>query len=151
MKKHPTLSAKTQATKMFRVYATDVLFQDVEATSAEEAYQMADEKQLFESCGGGLQLDPAVKDVDADEFIRVGDATSHCKTCRSEIVVTINDSNFNDGECGGCEYQRYKSQPELLEALEAYVDYDDVPRGKEYEAIRLAARDAITEAYGKAA
>lgn len=32
----------------------------------------------------------------------------HCKTCGSEIVETINDSNFREGECGPCEYQRYK-------------------------------------------
>jgi hypothetical protein len=34
-----------------------------------------------------------------------------CKTCGSEIVETVNDSNFNDGECGPCEYERYKSRP----------------------------------------
>jgi len=36
-----------------------------------------------------------------------------------------------------------KAAPDLLAALEAYVDYDDEPRGRLYEDIRLAARDAI--------
>ena len=40
-----------------------------------------------------------------------------CTTCGSEIVETINDSNFNEGECGPCEYARYKLQPELYSVL----------------------------------
>ena len=45
-----------------------------------------------------------------------GNPIGHCKTCGSEIVETVNDSQFGDGECNGCEYERYKSQPALLEA-----------------------------------
>jgi hypothetical protein len=41
---------------------------------------------------------------------------AHCTTCGSEIVATVNDGAFRDGECGGCEYQRYATQPKLLEA-----------------------------------
>lgn len=104
----------SSATREFRVYATDTLYQDVEATSAEEAYRIADEDPHFETCGGCLQLDAAVKDLETDEFIRVVAAASHCKTCGSEIVETINDSHFDDGECGACEYRRYRSQSELL-------------------------------------
>jgi len=115
------IKKKSPATREFRVYATDVLYQDVEATSAEEALRIADEDPCFESCGSGLQLDHAVKDLNTDEFIRVGDAASHCKTCGSEIVVTMNDSNFNEGECGSCEYQRYTSQPSLLELAQAFL------------------------------
>jgi hypothetical protein len=41
---------------------------------------------------------------------------AHCTTCGSEIVATVNDGAFRYGECGGCEYQRYTTQPKLLEA-----------------------------------
>jgi len=44
-------------------------------------------------------------------------SSAMCRTCGSEIVETINDSNFHDGECGPCEYQRYTSQSDLLIAL----------------------------------
>lgn len=44
-----------------------------------------------------------------------------CKTCGSEIVESVNDSAFRDGECGRCEYKRYRSQPELLAACRAMV------------------------------
>ncbi len=43
-----------------------------------------------------------------------------CKTCGSEIVETVNDSNFSDGECGPCEYRRYRTQPELLTLVQAF-------------------------------
>lgn len=33
----------------------------------------------------------------------------NCKTCGSEIVKDINGSNFNEGDCGPCEYERYRS------------------------------------------
>lgn len=48
-------------------------------------------------------------------------SSANCKTCGSEIVETINDSNFNEGECGPCEYQRYRSQPELVKKLHELV------------------------------
>lgn len=47
-----------------------------------------------------------------------GKTTGHCRTCGSEIVATVNDSLFRNGECDGCEYQRYKTQAGLLEALD---------------------------------
>jgi hypothetical protein len=37
-----------------------------------------------------------------------------CKRCHCEIVESINDSLFGEGECGACEYLRYRTQPELL-------------------------------------
>jgi len=46
----------------------------------------------------------------------------HCKTCGSAIVATINDSVFGDGECNGCEYRRYKLQPEFAEALDRLLE-----------------------------
>jgi hypothetical protein len=45
-----------------------------------------------------------------------------CKTCDSEIVETVNDSQFGDGECNACEYLRYKTQPALAEALDALLE-----------------------------
>jgi hypothetical protein len=45
-----------------------------------------------------------------------------CKTSGSEIVETVNDSLFGDGECDGCEYRRYKTQPQLLEALDCLLE-----------------------------
>lgn len=47
------------------------------------------------------------QDRETDQPTPIGRAI-HCKTCASEIVETINDSNFREGECGPCEYQRYK-------------------------------------------
>ncbi len=35
-----------------------------------------------------------------------------CKTCGSEIVETVNGSTFRDGECGMCEYTRYRTPAE---------------------------------------
>jgi hypothetical protein len=43
-----------------------------------------------------------------------------CRTCGSEIVETVNDSLFREGECDGCEYQRYCSQPELLRLARSF-------------------------------
>lgn len=49
-------------------------------------------------------------------------SATECKTCGSEIVPTVNDSLFGEGECLGCEYRRYHSQPALLEALDYLLD-----------------------------
>jgi hypothetical protein len=43
-----------------------------------------------------------------------------CKACGSEIVATVNDSNFNDGDCGPCEYRRYRTQPEVLTLVQTF-------------------------------
>ena len=104
------------------MYATQVMYQYVEAASAEEAHRIAKDDPCFEPCDSGdsIRIDPDVKNVETDEFIRVGASAPHCKTCGSEIIETINDSNFNEDECGPCEYQRYKSQPELLELVQAF-------------------------------
>ncbi len=58
-----------------------------------------------------------------------------CKTCGSEIVETVNDGIFREGECDACEYQRYQSQPDLLDAaylaLEEIQQWDQVMGGSE--------------------
>lgn len=47
-----------------------------------------------------------------------GHPLAHCRTCGSEIVETVNDGVFRDGECDACEYQRYRTHPGLLDALD---------------------------------
>lgn len=80
----------------------------------------------------------------------------YCKTCGCEIVETINDSNFRDGECNACEYQRYCSQPDLLEALEYLLQQTvdmDLSHGIGLTEGEQEARDkaiaAISKATGK--
>jgi len=67
-----TKKKKSPAKKDFCVYATESLYQHVEATSAEEAYRIA-EKDWFEPCGD-LEFEPDVQDLETHEFIRVGEA-----------------------------------------------------------------------------
>lgn len=55
-------------------------------------------------------------------YMSKGKPISVCRTCGSEIVETVNDSLFRDGECDACEYQRYKSQPAILEALDLLLE-----------------------------
>ncbi len=100
------------------------VYQDVSASSPEQAYRIArkhpeDWQFCFEHEANGYRLSDDVQDVAAGEFLRVGPAPRHCKTCDSEIVETVNDSLFRDGECNGCEYERYASQPKLLRACAA--------------------------------
>jgi hypothetical protein len=46
----------------------------------------------------------------------------NCKTCGSEINDSINGSNFHEGECGLCEYRRYRSAPDVLRACTQLVE-----------------------------
>jgi len=85
-----------------------------------------------------------------------GKPNGYCITCRCEIVETVNDSVFGDGECNSCEYERYKSQPHLLDAcylaLEEIEQWDQVMGGSEdprtQEALD-ALRAATAKAHGK--
>ena len=45
-----------------------------------------------------------------------------CRTCKSEIVQTVNDGVFRYGECDACERLRYESQAALLEACYAALE-----------------------------
>lgn len=60
-----------------------------------------------------------------------GKTTGVCKTCESEMTATVNDSHFGDGECGGCEYERYRNHADLLATViiirnwTESLDYDD--------------------------
>ncbi len=57
--------------------------------------------------------------------------TGVCETCGSEIEATLNMSFFGDGECGGCESQRYRRHADLLATVITIrnwtesLDYDD--------------------------
>lgn len=101
----------------------DRVYQTVDAESPKQAFEIAKERsECWERCGehtyNGYRLSNEVQDIDTGEFFPVC-ATKHCRTCGSEIVETINESNFRDGECGPCEYERYKTQPMLMAASQA--------------------------------
>lgn len=148
---------------MFRVFAEDVqpVFQDVEAASVKEAYALASDspdnwQQYDEHDSHGITLSGEVEDLATDECFRV-DGPTHCRTCSDEMADTINESKFGDGECGPCEYRRYCSQPDLLDACylaqEEIEQWDetmggsDDPRTKEaLDALQSATR----KAHGKA-
>ncbi len=117
----------TPATREYCVWAdcNRRVYQKVAASSPEEAFRIAREHPegwqfCFEHEDNGYRLSDEVQDTASGEFIRVGARARHCKTCGSEIVETVNDSLFRDGECNGCEYERYRSQPELRELVQAY-------------------------------
>lgn len=82
-----------------------------------------------------------------------GKSLGHCKTCESEIVETVNDSVFGDGECNECEYQRYRSQPDLLEALDYLLDQSldqDLAYGIKFTEGEQQARKMALKAFAKA-
>src|SRR6185312_8494803 len=96
--------------------------QHVEAESPMQAWAIAKEEGAWDFCHERpapdcYRLSDEVQDLETEAFHRVQGAT-HCKTCGSELVETINDGQFRDGECGGCEYERYRAQPALLKACE---------------------------------
>jgi hypothetical protein len=51
-----------------------------------------------------------------------------CTTCGCEIVETVNDGAFRDGECGGCEYERYRSHAKVLDVARALYGLIDESR-----------------------
>lgn len=131
------------------------VYQEVDAASPEEAYRLAKEnpggwQPCFEHEGSGYRLSNDVRDVETDETFTVG-VVNHCKTCGSEIVETVNESAFREGECGPCEYRRYRSQPALLAACKGvtgliYRDKRDTEQidFNQYEAAERACEAAVT-------
>jgi hypothetical protein len=90
--------------------------QHVEADSPGHAHEIAKETGEWQPCDicdgdDAYRLSNEVQDLETEEFIAV-DGNTHCKTCGSEIVETVNDSNFHEGECGPCEYARYRGNNE---------------------------------------
>src|SRR5712691_7143925 len=115
-----TTTEKSLAKKKFCVWADYVrrVYQHVTADTPQQAHDLAKKRvECWDSCdwhdNNGYRLSNEVQDLATEVFIAV-QGKNHCRTCGSEIVWTINDSNFSEGECGACEYQRYKSQPGLL-------------------------------------
>ena len=114
---------KPPAERTYRVWADHVrrMSQEVEAPSPQQAHEIAqrhpeDWQDCFEhEDRDDYRLSNEVQDIETEQYHTIR-GTTHCKTCGSEIVETVNGSNFHDGECGPCEYGRYRSQPDLLSA-----------------------------------
>lgn len=104
------------APRLYRVFADhiDCAYQEVEAESPKRAHEIAsNQPECWESCfehagSDDYRISGDVQDVATEEYHQVAGAT-HCKTCRSEIVETVNGSTFGDGECRPCEYARYRA------------------------------------------
>lgn len=62
--------------------------------------------------------------------MRTNQRLKRCLNCGEEIVATINDSEFRDGECGECEYGRYRRHAELLQTL---ITIRDTTESLDYE------------------
>lgn len=120
-----TRKQTSPAKKTYCVWADRVtrVCQAVEAETPEQAYDLAWERPECWRHSDGREardeyrLSNDVQLEGTGDYFTVVDV-EHCETCGSEIEETINESNFGDGECGPCEYGRYKSQPELLTAAE---------------------------------
>ncbi|HZZ28994.1 MAG TPA: hypothetical protein VFE46_13415 [Pirellulales bacterium] len=85
-----------------------------------------------------------------------GKLTGCCRTCGSEIVETVNDSVFRDGECDSCERVRYESQPDLVYALDMLLEATiDAERACGFELTEAeveaeqVAKAALAKAYDK--
>ncbi len=72
-------------------------------------------------------------------------------------MESVNDGVFLEGECGPCEYQRYRTQPALLAALDCLLEQTvdmDLAFGIELTEGEALAREqalsAIGNAYGNA-
>ena len=118
-----TTPETSPAKKEFCVWADHVrrVYQHVEAPSPKQAHDTArDQPECWEDCfehedRDDYRLSNEVQDLETEAYYAIR-ATTHCKTCGSDIAETINDSNFHEGECGPCEYRRYTSQPALVDA-----------------------------------
>jgi hypothetical protein len=77
-----------------------------------------------------------------------GYPVGRCRTCKSDIVQSVNEGVFRDGECEYCERRRYESQPLLLEACYAALELR-CPDGDDHESGTFAViQDAIQSAMG---
>jgi hypothetical protein len=115
------------AKRTFRVWADDLqrVFQEIEAASPREAYELAcddrDNWRCDEQDSNDLRVSTEVQDIETDETFAV-EGYVRCRACGSEIVESINDSKFREGECGPCEYERYTSQPALVALAQSCRD-----------------------------
>ncbi len=115
-------NSTSPALKTFCVWADYVrrVYQHVEATSPREAHEKAKTEANWEPCrvhdDNGYRLSNEVQDLETEDFVPVL-GTSHCRTCGSELVESVNGGKFRDGECNACEYGRYQTQPELVSVV----------------------------------
>jgi hypothetical protein len=160
---------KSPAKRPYCVWADYVsrVYQEVDATSPQRAFRLAQRQPgRWQNCfefedSDSYHLSNQVQDVETEERFVIGRVDYCCKTCGSEIVEIVNESNFKEGECGPCEYARYKSQKELLEALKSLREdirmlrdgewVPDRENDKACNASIYLADDAIDKAYGRAA
>ncbi len=102
---------------------------------ASEAFWEVIVKHYPQAKGGDLSPERTVRqrsaNADAIEEWISNNVPIYCSTCRSEIVSTINEGCFRDGECDACEYRRYRTQSPLLEALD-YLLQQTVDMDLEY-------------------
>jgi hypothetical protein len=157
------------ARRLYRVFADhiDRAYQEVEAESPKRAHEIASgQPECFESCfehagSDDYRLSGNVQDVATEEYHQVTE-TTHCTACGSEIVESVNESTFGDGECGPCECVRYRAARRLLVRNEELVSAANAvvgtwERGDLAAAVRNLARAASglrpvpTDAHGNAA
>jgi hypothetical protein len=144
-----TTTKKSPAKKKFCVWADYVrrVYQHVTADTPKQAHDLAKKRvECWDACdwhdNNGYRLSNEVQDLATEEFIAVH-GKKHCRTCGSEIVRTINDSNFCDGECGACEYQRYTSQPALMKECETELENWRMLRDDEWNGSQEGTTDAM--------
>ena len=140
---------KSPAKKTYCVWADYVrrVYQHVTADSPKQALDIAKKRvECWDPCdshdSNGFRFSNEVQDLETEEYIAIHGA-KNCKTCGSEIVETINASNFREGECGPCEYQRYASQPALLKECETQLENWRMLRNEEWDGSQKGIRDAI--------
>jgi hypothetical protein len=124
MSTQPNITGK----KTYCVWAdsTRRMYQHVEAENPEQARRIAESQPECWDDGNlcedrdAYRVSAEGQDLETEDSARV-DNPVHCKSCGSEIVTTVNDSNFREGECGPCEYRRYQTHPRFVEA--AFATY----------------------------
>lgn len=110
-----TTHEHTTGKKTYCVWADCItrVYQEVEAESPRRAFEIArDEPDGWQNCSEFIDRDDYrlcthVQDTETGAFTYLGPRRT-CKTCNCDIVETVNDGRFGDGECGSCEYERYK-------------------------------------------
>jgi DNA-directed RNA polymerase subunit RPC12/RpoP len=160
---------KSPAKRTYCVWADYVsrVYQEVEANSPQQAFRLAQRQPgHWQNCfefedSDSYHLSNQVQDVKTEECFVIGRVDYCCKTCGSEIVEFVNESNFKEGECGPCEYRRYMTSRELLDHLKGIVEMAKSVSAnwengnldiavRNLDRIATAAEVAITKAYGDA-
>lgn len=129
-----TTSSNTTGKKTYRVWADHVrrMYQEVEAESPKQARKIArDRPECWEDCfecedRDDYRVSHEVQDVETERSYRVDGAT-HCKTCGGEITEDVNDSHFHAGECGPCEWERYRASRAKTSATSVVPTGDESP------------------------